>query len=105
MYRQPARKAPTRPRIEGRGRQQQPCSPRSPGNRRIEVGSPHRGRWDGLEIRYWNVARQAAVTVRLRRFEVLCLLIIILSVIASFEGSGVTFRELVHVAGYWLRPL
>ena len=57
----------------------------------------------GLEITYCDSRRRVAVRIQLTRFQILCLLIVILASLASLSSREVNASELLSFLSWWFR--
>ena len=57
----------------------------------------------GLEITYWDSRRRVTVRIQLTRFQILCLLIVILASLASLSSREVNASELLSFLSWWFR--
>jgi hypothetical protein len=80
-----------------------PQTPRRPTNRRRFQVSPGASRGAALELQYWDRARKVTIRLRLRRFEIGCLAIVLSTLIAALVNSGFNTPEGVVVDKFiWL---
>ena len=57
----------------------------------------------GLEITYWDSRRRVTARIQLTRFQILCLLVVILASLASLSSREVNASELLSFLSWWFR--
>ena len=83
----------------------------SPGRRQPSRWSPKirraqstAGSGTGLEITFWDSGKQVTVQFRLRRFEIVCVLIVILALLVSVTNSDIRAGDILRLATLFFRP-
>ena len=84
-------------------REENPTTPprRSPSRwRSVEVRSPGRARTAGLEIQWYDPDRRVYVKLRLPKFAVACILIVLVALIVSVSSGQVPLKELFSLVRF-----
>ena len=76
------------------------CARRSPTFRKIK---PDNRCGPGVEVTYWDAQREVSIRIQLTRFQLLCVLVVLLAVVASLTSRETTVASLLKFASLWFQ--
>ena len=76
------------------------CARRSPTFRKIK---PDNRCGPGVEVTCWDAQREVSIRIQLRRFQLLCALVVFLAVVASLTSRETTVASLLKFVSLWFQ--